>query len=443
MGWNVKLGGQITVVRDGVDLGPPDNKTVAMLLVGLLSRGSNWSSREELAKLLYPHSEPTHRRASLRQSFFRLRRWLGPSAFEQVQDRIRLQPNCWSHDFVLATGTLAPAPMIAPGIIHPWMDSIRLEWAPQMEALQSDSVASFAQSVTQTAQIDPDVARSLLVAGAMLTEGLSVESLGVLLGMTEPKDRRDPLVFEHHELRSSLYYRLGCLKEAKDMQRRAFSLASQQRSQGRMILAGTMTLFLEIEDGQLGEAAAWVDYLQNDRHADTKSLFYCNAKAAYLWNMNRLGPAVIQMSQAIRRMPSEDRATRLHFWTNLAVLCAESGNLELCSAALHEARSLAIPNLDIYQLITLDLAEATRLMAIKDTDEAISLLDKNCITFSKYGNVPGEWYSLEAKSEALAISGKNEEAKRLWTDVERQRLSRCTRLTPRVLARRARIMRMA
>jgi tetratricopeptide (TPR) repeat protein len=303
-----------------------------------------------------------------------------------------------------------------------------------------DQVSHFAMAVETAARIDPDTGRSLLVGGTLLTDSLSVDQFGTLLGLTQPKDRRDPLAFEHLGLRSALYFRLGYHREAKDGYKSAYRLAIQQRRPAQIITAGAMVLFLEIEDGQLGEAAAWVDYLQNARNADTKSLLFCNAKATYLWNMNRLDEAVAQMRQAIRRIPSEDRATRLHFWTNFAVLCAEANELESCQDALAEARSLGIPGLDIFRLVTLDLAEATYLMAVKRTDEAIALLESNRAICAQRGHEPADWYSVEAKAEALAIAGRVTEAKRLWSQIQAIRLGHCTRLTPRHMARRARIM---
>jgi hypothetical protein len=441
MGWHAKLGGQTTVLSDGVEIGPPENKSVAVLLVGLLSRGPNWSSREELAGRLYPESDLGTRRASLRQSLFRMRKWLGAAALEEARDQVRLAAGSWTYDLLLANDERASAHMIAPGLIHPWIEELRAEWAPTPAGAPDDGVASFAAAVQAAARKDPDTGRRLLVGGALLTDSLSVDLFGTLLGLTQPKDRRDPLAFEHLDLRRSLYQRLGCMREAKAAQLRAYRLASQQRHAAHMISAGAIMLFLEVEDGQLGEAAAWVDYLQNVRNADTKSLLFCNAKAAYLWNMNRLDEAVAQMSQAIRRIPSADRATRLHFWTNFSVLCAEAGRADLGLDALAEARSLAIPGLDIASLLTLNLAEATRLMLVKRTDEAVALLEGNRSAAVIRGNVFVDWYAAEAMAEALAIEGRVAEAKRLWAGTESLRLSRCTRLTPRLLARRARIMR--
>jgi tetratricopeptide (TPR) repeat protein len=441
MAWHAKLGGQFTIFADGVDLGPPENRTVGVLLIGLLSRDPNWSSREELSQLLYPESDPVARRSALRQSLFRLRRLLGTDALEETRDRVRLAESCWTYDFLLESGKKASAPMIAPGLTHPWIEAVRLEWAPPTSTTQSQGAADFAAAVQSVARDDPDTARRLLVGGALLTDGLSLDTFGTLLGLTEPKDRRDPLVFEHIQMRRSLYERLGCYTEAKAAQTRAYRLAVQQRHAGHMVSAGALVLFMEIEDGQLGEAAAWVDYLQNALNADTRSLLFCNARAAYLWNMNRLDEAVAQMSQAIRRIPSTDRATRLHFYTNYSVLCAEAGMVELGLDAQAEARALVIPGLDVFQLMTLDLAEATRLMQAKRTDEAIVLLEGNRSGAAARGHVFVGWYATEAMAEALAIAGRTAEARRLWSKVEGLRLRRCARLTPRLLARRTRIMR--
>lgn len=441
--WQAKLGGRITVISNGIELGPPENKTVAVLLIGLLSRGADWSSREELARLLYPESDPSSRRAALRQTLFRLRRWLGESALEEVQDRIRLAHGAWSYDLVMADGEVAPTPMIAPGLAHPWVEALRLKWVPPSTTVEEDYAANFAVAVQTVASKDPDTARSILVGGANLASCLSVDTVGLLLGLTQPKDRRDPFAFEHIEMRCVLYERLGHLREAKAEQIRAYRLASQQRRHDNVIRAGAMLLFLETEDGQMGEAAAWVDYLQNSLNADTKSLFFCNARAAYLWNMHRLDEAVAQMGQAIPRVLSADRATKLHFWTNYAALSAEAGCMELGRDTLMEARSLAVPGLDVLQLTTLDFAQATGLMNAGRAEEAISLFQATRAATASRSAVLAEWYSIEGMAEALALAGRRPEGIRLWRSVEAERLSRCTRLTPRLLARRGRIMRSA
>jgi len=441
MSWHVKLGGQLSVHSDGVDVGPATNHTVAALLIGLLSRGSDWSGREELAQLLYPDSEPAVRRSSLRQSLFRMRRWVGPSALEEDHDRLRLSDGMWSYDLLLTSGEDAPGPMIAPGVTHPWVEALRLKWSPVVAGSPSDAAACFAAAVAAAAKLDVDSARSLLVGGGKLADALSLDRFGELVALTQPKDRRDPMAFEHLLLRARLFERCALPHEAKAAGMQAYRLASQQRHMGNVIVAGAMLLFFEIEDGQMGEAAAWVDYLQKERNADTKSLLFCNAKAAYLWNMHRLDEAVAQMGQAIRRIPSADRATRLHFWTNYSVLCAEAANIELGEEALAQARALANPNIDVPQILTLDLAQATRLISLNRPDEAVTMLQEELEQVNERHFELADWYANEALAEALAAGGRGREAIRAWRAVEARRLSRCTRLTPRLLARRARIFR--
>jgi tetratricopeptide (TPR) repeat protein len=409
----------------------------------LLFRGTNWSGRNELADLLYPNSDASVRRSSLRQSLLRLKRWLGNEAIEEVQGRIRLAENKWTYDCLLANGEAAPSPMIAPGISHPWIEAVRNELAPIAEPMLADEVESFARAVEETASVDADTARSLLVGGTNLTACLPPDRLGHLLRLTQPKDRRDPLTIDHIELKVGLYDRLGCYRDAKEAQARAYRLASQQHIRDRMIRAGAMMLFYEIEDGQMGEASAWIDHLEQTLKADTRSLLFCNAKAAFLWNMNRLDDAIIQMRQAIRRIPSTDRLTKLHFYTNLTVLYAEARKLDLVDESLAEARSLVIDRLDVFRAMAIKLGEATRLMYSSCVDEAIALFDELIDENKRRECKPGYWYASEAKAEALALRGDLAEAVRLWQTTERSRLSQCTRLTPRLLARKMRIFRPA
>jgi len=340
----------------------------------------------------------------------------------------------------MADGEKAAAAMIAPGLMHPWVEAVRLQWAPPVQPVPSGGAADFAAAVRSVAFTDPDTARRILVGGTTMANCLPVDTVGALLGLTKPKDRRDPVAIEYLEMQRFLFERLGFFAEAKATATRAYRWASLQRKPGDMIRAGALLCFMEIEDGQMGEAAAWVDFLQHSLKADTRSLLFCNAKAAYLWNMNRLDEAVAQMGQAIRRVPSADRETRLHFWTNFAVLCAEASVWEQGADALTEARSLAIPGLDLMSIMTQDLAEATTLMAEREAGAAVKLLEGIQSTAVDRGFELPHWYATEAMAEALTIEGRVSEGKRVWAGIQAHRLGRCARLTPRLLARRSRIM---
>jgi len=441
MSWHVKLGGQLSVWKDGSELPGPENKTVGVLLVGLLFRGSDWSSRQELADSLYPDSHECARRTSLRQSLMRLRRWCGDSCIEENHGLVRLLKDQWSYDLELANGEPAPASMVAPGLTHPWIESIRRTRAPKEQASVSKAVDTFAAAVEDAAKIDADSGRSLFVAGDSLIQSLPLEQLRDLLNLTQPKDRRDPYALEHQQLQAHLYERMGCYAEVKETGRRVFRLATQQRRQQTMIQTGAYMLFYEIEDGQMGEAAAWIDHLQNSLKADLRSLFFINAKAAYHWNMNRHEEAITQMSQAIRRLESTDRATRLHFWVNYAVLCAEARQLERAEEALEEARHLVIDEFDRQRILTMKFAEANINMHRGDFDESVRMLRWLVSASREHYSLPGIWYANEALAEALLVRGDLAEARHVWIANEKSRLSFCTRLTPRLQARRSRIFR--
>ncbi len=441
MSWHVKLGGQLSVWKDGSELPGPENKTVGVLLVGLLFRGSDWSSRHDLANLLYPDSEEHSKRTALRQSLLRLRRWCGPDCIEEKQGLTRLSGGAWSYDLTLSNGEGALASMIAPNLDHPWIEAIRQSLTPQKQEQAIEAVEDFATAVGHAASIDKDTGRSLLVGGAALIQSLPIEQLRNLLSMTQPKDRRDPFTLEHQQLRAHYYERLGCYREIKETGLRAFRLATQQRKQEAMITSGAYMLFYEIEDGQMGEAAAWIDHLQSRLHADTKSLFFINAKAAYHWNMNRHEEAIAQMNQGIKRLPSTDRATRLHFWVNYSVLCAEARQLDQADEALEEARKLVIDQFDRWRILTMKYAEAILHMHRRNCDESIRMFESLAAANQEHYSLPGIWYANEGLSDALMSRGDLAEARSIWLANEKSRLSFCTRLTPRLQARRSRVLR--
>lgn len=442
MSWHVKLGGQLSVWKDGSELPGPENKTVGVLLVGLLFRGSDWSSRHELANLLYPDSEEHSKRTALRQSLLRLRRWCGPDCIEEKQGLIRLSEGAWSYDLTLANGEGALASMIAPNLDHPWIEAIRQSLTPQKQEQAIEAVEDFATAVGNAASIDKDTGRSLLVGGAALIQSLPIEQLRNLLSMTQPKDRRDPFTLEHQQLRAHYYERLGCYREVKETGLRAFRLATQQRKQEAMITSGAYMLFYEIEDGQMGEASAWIDHLQSRLHADTRSLFFINAKAAYFWNMNKHEIAIDLMSQGIRRLASADRSTQLHFWVNYAVLCAEARHLDQADEALNEAKPLVIDQFDQPRIQTISYARAIVHMHRGNCDESVQMLRTLAsISYNDHYSLPGIWYANEGLSDALMSRGDLAEARSIWLANEKSRLSFCTRLTPRLQARRSRVLR--
>lgn len=441
MSWHAKLGGQLSVWEDGNELPGPENKTIAVLLVGLLFRDADWSSRQELADLLYPESGPDSRRASLRQSLLRLRRWCGNEALEEQKDLVRLAAGKWTFDILLGSGQNGTWSMIAPGLDHPWVEAIRQSLAPAIEPNPVAEIARFADNVADVARVDPDTGRSLFVGGAGLAQSLSIEHYQMLLNLTQPKDRRDPYVLEYLQLRTYFYERMGMFGQVKDTERRVYRLASQQRKQDMMILSGAQLLFYEIEDGQMGEAAAWIDHLQNRLHADARSLLFTNAKAAYYWNMNRFDEAISLMNLGIRRIASADRATRVHFWVNLAILCAEAQRLEQAEDALVEAKRLVVGQFEKLRLHGIWHAEALICLYRNEAAEAIRLFRQLLQANEQHNAQPGIWYASEALCVALAEYGNYDEAKRLWAANEKKRRSMCSRMTPRVLAQKSRVFR--
>src|ERR1022692_2214141 len=134
MRFKVGLRSEFSLWADGQELSVAPNRSVAVLLVGLLDKEECWTSRADLSRLLYPESDTVCALNALRQTLFRLRKWLGEDVTEERFGGIRLIPGVMTSSWPVARITQAMAPEdLAPGRDRPWIDAIRLERRAQRE----------------------------------------------------------------------------------------------------------------------------------------------------------------------------------------------------------------------------------------------------------------------------------------------------------------------
>ena len=444
MRFTVGLVGEFSVRANGAELQPPPDRTVAVLLLGLLDGADRWVSRSQVAGLLYPEVSTPAALNALRQTLFRFRKWLGPEVVQSQNNSIRLAPGLceatWEDLDSLTGSTLAG---IAPGLQHPWADAIRARRAKPRPDSAKTLHADFVRAVASAAGVDKDAARKILIGGSEIAVNLRSEEAAWLLGLTQPTDRRNPLAYEHLALRGFLHAKSGALRLSTEAYVKAYRLACHQRVQSKMAQAAAMAMFMFIECGDMGEAAIWLDrFTVTDRTAPVR-LLLANARAAYLWNLNRVQEAAEIMTAAIPLVQAADRAQSVHFWTNLSVLAAEAADVEMQVHADEAARTLAVPAIDVWSIINLEFASATRLMAKGVLDQAIESFKHLKAKAAAAGQQAACWYILEAHAEALAHAGHIRQAVEMWSQAESERRAASARLTPRLAARKSRIMRYA
>ncbi len=421
----IRLSGDLTVLHHG----PPPDRAVAMLLVGLLSLGEEWTPRTKVAQLLYPESTSIDAGNALRQAIFRLKGWLGEDIVQSQLGTIRNDPTKVEADWGDGTN-------LVPWLEHPWADHLRGRPAPT--PAEASHFRDYVQAVESTALVDRESARGILLGSKALGANLPSEDATRLLSITRPANQDEPLAFEHVVMRADLQYRLNDLSRASDSYQRAHRIAKHLKSPAKLAQTAAMCAFVSMERGEMGKAKDWMDQCsRSERFVSVKSLLI-NVQGAYLWNMERPDEAIALMYRT-RPSASTDRLQQLHFWSNFSALCAESGDFNLLAQAEDEVQRLIIPSVDLRYHSTLNFAKAMRLMRQGSLDEAQGLLEAICADSIAHGQQMTLAYALEALAEVHAKAGESRYAKGVWTKAETIRKESCPRLTPRVAARKVRV----
>ena len=429
MRFAVRLAGEFTVWDEGGERSPAPDRTVATLLIGLLAVGDDWTPRAEVVRRLYPASDADRGGNALRQALFRLRAWLGPEVVEARSGCLRLVPDRFAVEW--------PAENLAPGLDHPWVETIRNEHRTAAPSSPPTHFRDFARAVESAAAVDRDAARGILLGGAALVANMPPEAALRLVGLTRPVHRGEPQAFEHLELKGRLHLQAFALDSAGGTYARAFRLATHQKSAAKAARAAAMLMFVAIESGDMAEAATWLDRCAAlSRTAAAKPLLD-NARACYLWNANRMDEALLLVKRTAPATDAADRAQWLHYWVNVAALAADSGAVETQFEAEREARRLAVPSLDVAHLRTLEYAGAIRMMRQGLLDESLRSLRSLRARSVAESDIGGRVYVEEAIAEALTQAGGPGQGAWAWKGAEAVRRSAHGGPTPRLAARKA------
>lgn len=439
--WHLRLGGRYEVRRGNDDLGSPPTQCTATLLAVLALRGEAWTGREECAARLYPDSPQAGALNALRQTLFRLRRWLGPGAIESEEHRLRIAPGAVRVDVHLPDGREAAGALIAPGIAHPWLEALR-ERSNGAEVGEEGPgpVAAYLTAVEEVSAVDLDAARCLLVGGREMAQRVDPGRMLELVRRTRPHRRADVCAVEHAELQGELLYRTLALSEAEQAFRRAVRLATHHGDREAVCRTEAMLGFVLLESGRLEDARNVAALLPHPRRGAAGQLMGTSLAAELLWSEGRLSEALKTLEGARPFVESQGRHAKLCYWCNLAVLAAEVGHLEKVQEGRERAAALSNPFVDHWASLMLGLAEGEELMVRRRPEEAAVRLEQVVCVARREGFPLRSLYAMEAEAEALARAGDPRRAWITWRSAERLRQRAGLRPTPRLEARKGRLL---
>lgn len=404
-----------------------------VLLCGLANRGQAWSSREEVAKKLYPGSDRERRANALRQCIFRLRQWLGDSILQTEGDRIRLYPGKFSIDLSFEDGTEANPGQIAPGLHHDWIDEIRLAKGPRSEEARIPLMKGFTDSVRQIASYDPDAARGLFVSAANLSDHFSLEDWILITSAVRPSSDSDPHAADYYAMGAWMVYKNGLFDEAI---RQANLALHCKPSRKTAISMATMLFYAAIErcDERGGVDARRLlnDLRWNDgQDAIGMCLF---------WNSGESHEAIAARNRMMASAHKFSRTEKLHFWLNAAYFSADVGDVSASDDALTEASSLITEQSDLASITLFHNVRAKTLLLKREAEAAQKAILQAKEASRRFGRVLQDVYVLETQSEITATLGQYEQARIEWSTFLRRRLRMGVGITDRLKRQQERVL---
>lgn len=432
------LGGEFTVEIEGVQQRPPPNRSVATLLLLLVNESGAWCSRQAVGEMLYPLLAPAKRAGAVRQAIFRLRAWLPTIGLQTEGRQLRLS-DTWEMSIEMGGGRTATGLQIAPDLSHPYVDALRMRLASPTEDASEGPERKLFDTVRSIALTDVEVARQILCSAPQFACLLPQSDLTWLLGLTRPQTRGATMACEHEELTAGLHVWMGQLRRARNSYLKAFRIASQIRDPAAIARTSSLVMFTLIELGEMEEAGQWLATLMASDRADSMRLLVLNAKAAFFWNNNQLDEALATMRSARSSVKRATRTEQAHYFSNLAVLEAESGLIDTATQTIAQGEALIQGPQDRGFKFNLLLARAEVESCLQHGERAAALLEAAIASAEAAGLEVMRWYLLESRAEVAYREGQMQFAHSLWRSVEADRMNECVRLTPRVLARKHRI----
>lgn len=335
----------------------------------------------------------------MRQCLSRLRKWLGADALRESNGAVMVRGD-WRVDLSIASGEAVEPEDIAPELDHPAVDEIRERWARPAGGT-SNAVTTLVATLHSVSTADPITGRSLLVAGQSILWDAGAKDVTELLNRLRPASRREPLTVDFLEFRGivrSLRCRfdgaLACLQGA-------YQLAKETKVADADRVAAS-ALFVAVEAGLADEAIRWNSLVSRPANQLAYSAL---AAASYAWNQADYPTALNILRSANRLMADTDRASQLHYWSNLAVLAAEAGELTLAEEAADVCRDVRqLPGGSI-MAINVKFAQSLVAIARRRPLEAKSILKGAMPEAERLGWVLTKVYNMDYLAIALGRLG--------------------------------------
>lgn len=434
MDYIARVGGELEVRRNSVALGSPPSESAAVLLLALLAEDPDWCDRAWLATQMYPTTSTESADAAFRVTLHRLRSWLGKDAVDSHHGKVRLA-QAWTIDRKLASGELATGLRIVPGLHHPLVEGVRARWSGPTEASQTDTATKFIQAVTAGAQQDRDLGRSLLVAGAPITESMRPEDVRYLMDLTRPQRNSDPHSAEFLEVAAVLQLREGAVPSAIALLLRAYRLAIRAGGHSTAMRVGHRIAFLHTEVGDFDEAATWLNRVKSQRKGKEFIVETTNAEAALAWNANELQMAMSVLATGMKNIDKCPRAERLHYLSNYAVMATEFGDLNLAQELLSRGMEEALHDGDRIFWLACGLVKGSHMLAAGSGSEAVQHFTQLKTQIEQDIDQLGICYAVEWLGEALAKTGNPDRSARYFHSLRENRKQLGCRTNPRIVAR--------
>ena len=429
----ILLGGQCRVEKDGENLGLPPCASATGLLIGLAVQGNSWTCREILARKLYPDSDHARRTNALRQTVFRLRKWLGEDDLEFEGELARLTPKSWSLDFSVEGEPPANAAMIAPGLRHPWIDEVRLKQCPNSDRVPSSMMRGFSDSVMQIAVNDPDAARGLFVSAANFLEHFTVEGLIQISAVISPKSNSDPHAADFHAMGARLAYTNCLFQEAKILGNLALKCKPSRKTAISIV---TLLYFLAIESGDRQGVVEFRRMLMDLRiEVGLNAITMCE-----FWNDGNFSEAALCRNGMFKELHKLTRSERVQFLLNMAYFSADIGDTGCCEEALSEIDQLLPADADFTSLTLRHNIMAKLFLLRRDAEAAQQSLVRANAAWQQSGRMMQKLYIMETQSEVSASLGKYEPAQIEWANFIRRRKKVGIAMTPRLERQQQRVL---
>lgn len=421
----LRLGPDLRASVDGQEVGVAPNERVAALAMLIGQRAGDCVPRRALARQIHPSSEVSDPMGALRQTLLRLRNWLGRDVLAADAKSISAVGR-WTIETAVRENEF-PASAYRHPVFEPYRAKTDVDGLPKV-------LRQFDEAVRSVALVDRAEARGMLVGAQGVIRSFPPAAMLDLLEVTRPQRPSDILAFEHAELTCWALTAACLLDEAEEVMRRALANARRLKRPAQVARALALLLFNALETGNLKYADQLLGTISGE--FGHHRLLVDNAMIAHAWNTGRLDRALEMARERGRTIRKETVSDRVHFWSNMAMLAAEAGDVQTAIQSALAGESLLAEGLHAQARWNLRLARL-RVLAESDPAHAVTGLEEAAQVLHSEGRFLQEAYARELLAVALRRAGEVLAAREAWKSSESARLSRGWKLNPRLLLIRA------